>query len=142
MRSFATREEGHSRGRTGTTVKPSCELETERRRAGAPRRCRVSHKFIQFGFKHCGIFFLPNKGVCCLVKREGPGDFAVVHAGGLQDQLGLEQESVLALQAGPREKDDPGNVAGMHGKQRRNQATSEWPMRPIFLASISLRVFR
>ena len=50
------------------------------------------------------------------------GDLLVIDARRLQDALGLQQQIVLALEARPREKDDPGYIAGMRGNQGRDHS--------------------
>jgi hypothetical protein len=45
------------------------------------------HKFIQFRFECRRLFFLSNKGVCLFVEGKGPCDFAIVYAGGPQDEF-------------------------------------------------------
>jgi len=65
----------------------------------------------------CHVLLLTNKRVGLLVEFARFSDLFVVHARCLEDKLGLKQQSVLAVEAGPREKDDPGNIAGMSGNQ-------------------------
>ena len=80
---------------------------------GGRRERRASagalYKFIQFRFECCGIFFPPDKGICLFVKGKGPCDFAIVYAGGSQDEFLLEQEDVFAFQARTCQEHDPGN---------------------------------
>ena len=79
-------------------------------------------EIIQLNLQSCGILFLANQRVRLFIEFTSHGNLGIAEARSLQDQLRLQQKSVFAIEAGAREKHDPGNVTGMRSYQGRDHA--------------------